>query len=181
MAASKLRSVTMSRTWGMFSRMTGSSVSRAAAMAGRAAFLAPLMRTVPTSGLPPRITSLSIEKNPATLTRRWNVGRAYFILRGMSPAVAGPADAAELSGNNPDQQQALIVYLGVGSRECAVDFFSDRSERLGSIFEQQRFELFESEFDSVFLLSFEDAIGCNQQKIARQQFHGAPVVGRSGE
>ena len=56
----QLRSVSMSRTWGMFSRMTGSSVSRAAAMAGSAAFLAPLMRTVPSSGLPPRMTNLSM-------------------------------------------------------------------------------------------------------------------------
>src|SRR5438128_4675027 len=50
----------MSRTSGMFSRMTFSSVRRAAAIAGSAAFLAPLMRTVPSSGLPPRITNLSI-------------------------------------------------------------------------------------------------------------------------
>src|SRR5580704_9149797 len=64
MAASRLRSVTMSRTWGMFSRITVSSVRRAAAIAGRAAFLAPLTRIVPTSGLPPRTTSLSIERSP---------------------------------------------------------------------------------------------------------------------
>src|SRR5207244_5518464 len=41
---------------------TGSSVSRAAAIAGRAAFFAPLMRIVPRSGFPPRITNLSIAK-----------------------------------------------------------------------------------------------------------------------
>src|SRR5437016_13288065 len=52
----------MSRTCGMFSRITGSSVSRAAAIAGRAAFFAPLMRIVPRSGFPPRITNLSIAK-----------------------------------------------------------------------------------------------------------------------
>src|ERR1035438_6949984 len=50
----------MSRTCGTFSRITGSSVSRAAAMQGSAAFFAPLIRTVPSSGLPPRITSLSM-------------------------------------------------------------------------------------------------------------------------
>src|SRR6516162_5561503 len=50
----------MSRTSGMFSRMTGSSVRMEAAMAGSAAFLAPLTRIVPTNGLPPRITNLSI-------------------------------------------------------------------------------------------------------------------------
>src|SRR5579883_3264935 len=61
MATSSLRSVSISRTCGIFSRITGSSVSRAAAMAGRAAFLAPLIRTVPNRGLPPRITNLSIQ------------------------------------------------------------------------------------------------------------------------
>src|SRR6478736_2643950 len=60
LGANSLRVVSMSRTCGTFSRMTGSSVSRAAAMAGSAAFLAPLTRIVPSSGLPPRITNLSI-------------------------------------------------------------------------------------------------------------------------
>src|ERR1039458_282964 len=61
----------MSRTWGMFSRITGSSVSKAAAMQGSAAFFAPLIRTVPSSGLPPRITSLSITwVAPEKLERR---------------------------------------------------------------------------------------------------------------
>src|SRR5207248_1235997 len=61
MAVSSLRVVSMSRTSGIFSNTTGSSVSRAAAIAGSAAFLAPETRTVPSSGLPPRITNLSIE------------------------------------------------------------------------------------------------------------------------
>src|SRR5579864_755940 len=60
METSRLRSVWMSRTSGIFSRMTGSSVRMAAAIAGSAAFLAPLMRMLPTSGFPPRITNLSI-------------------------------------------------------------------------------------------------------------------------
>ena len=89
MAASKLRSVTMSRTWGTFSRMTGSSVSRAAAIAGRAAFLAPLTRMVPTNGLPPRITSLSIDRDPGESGADWNPGSRLFILRGLRLAVAG--------------------------------------------------------------------------------------------
>src|SRR5712692_9538709 len=67
METSKLRSVWISRTSGIFSRMTGSSVRMAAAMAGRAAFLAPLTRMVPTSGLPPRITNLSIRLSDAAL------------------------------------------------------------------------------------------------------------------
>ena len=45
MAASSFRVVSNSRTCGMFSRVTGSSVSNAAAMHGSAAFFAPLMRT----------------------------------------------------------------------------------------------------------------------------------------
>src|ERR1035437_7847226 len=53
----------MSRTWGTFSRMTGWSVSRAAAMQGSAAFLAPLTRTVPSSGSPPRMTNLSMDES----------------------------------------------------------------------------------------------------------------------
>src|SRR2546423_15469330 len=60
MAASSLRVVSMSRTWGMFSRITGSCDRRGAAMQGRAPFLAPLTLIVPSSGLPPRITNLSI-------------------------------------------------------------------------------------------------------------------------
>src|SRR6185503_5733080 len=60
MAASRRRVVSMSRTCGIFSSTTGSSVSNAAAIAGNAAFLAPLMRTVPSNGFPPRITNLSI-------------------------------------------------------------------------------------------------------------------------
>src|ERR1017187_3924695 len=62
MEASSLRSVSMSRTWGMFSSVTSSSVRMAAAMQGRAEFLAPETRMVPTRGLPPRITNLSIEQ-----------------------------------------------------------------------------------------------------------------------
>src|ERR1035438_1048950 len=61
----------MSRTWGIFSRVTLSSVRIAAAMQGRAEFLAPDMRTVPTSGFPPRITNLSIKtKTPGLFSLR---------------------------------------------------------------------------------------------------------------
>src|SRR6185312_14271332 len=60
METSRLRSVWMSRTSGMFSSTPGSSVRMAAAIAGRAAFFAPLTRMFPSSGLPPRITNLSI-------------------------------------------------------------------------------------------------------------------------
>jgi hypothetical protein len=51
----------MSRTWGMFSSVTSSSVRIAAAMQGSAEFLAPETRMVPTSGLPPRMTNLSMK------------------------------------------------------------------------------------------------------------------------
>src|ERR1700722_1709065 len=60
MELSNLRSVSMSRTWGMFSRITSSSVRMAAAMQGRAEFFAPETLMVPSSGFPPRTTNLSI-------------------------------------------------------------------------------------------------------------------------
>src|SRR5271156_2226378 len=44
----------------MFSRMTSSSVRMAAAMQGRAEFLAPETLMVPRRGLPPRTTNLSM-------------------------------------------------------------------------------------------------------------------------
>ena len=47
-------------TWGIFSRTTSSSVRMAAAMQGNAEFFAPLTRMVPSSGLPPRTTNLSM-------------------------------------------------------------------------------------------------------------------------
>ena len=57
---SSRRWVAMSHTWGMFSRMISSSVRIAAAMQGSAEFLAPETRIVPVSGLPPRMTNLSM-------------------------------------------------------------------------------------------------------------------------
>src|SRR5580658_9109134 len=60
MEARSLRSVSMSRTCGKFSRMTSSSVRMAAAMHGSAEFFAPETLMVPRRGLPPRITNLSI-------------------------------------------------------------------------------------------------------------------------
>src|SRR5689334_13314912 len=52
--------VLTSRSCGTFSRRTGSSVSNAAHMSGRAAFFAPETRTSPASGTPPSMTSLSM-------------------------------------------------------------------------------------------------------------------------
>src|SRR5580658_5591056 len=60
MEESKRRSVSMSCTCGMFSRVTSSSVRMAAAMQGRAEFFAPETLMVPSSGFPPRTTNLSI-------------------------------------------------------------------------------------------------------------------------
>ena len=56
----------------------GSSVSSAAAMAGSAAFFAPLMRMVPTSGLPPRMTSLSMKGFPVRMNTRARLGHGAF-------------------------------------------------------------------------------------------------------
>src|ERR1035437_2259844 len=61
MDARSLRSVSMSRTWGMFSRTTSSSVKMAAAMQGNAEFFAPDTWTVPTSGVPPITKNLSMK------------------------------------------------------------------------------------------------------------------------
>ena len=52
--------VMMSRTRGIFFRCTRSAVSRAAAIAGSAEFFDPLMRTVPSSRLPPSILKRSM-------------------------------------------------------------------------------------------------------------------------
>src|SRR5271168_955630 len=60
MNASNFAIVTMSRTIGSRCRMTGSGVSNAAAIAGRAAFFAPLMDTLPRKGFPPQILNLSM-------------------------------------------------------------------------------------------------------------------------
>src|SRR2546423_2466106 len=95
MAARSWRVVSMSRTWGMFSSVTGSSVSSAAAIAGKAAFLAPLTRIVPSSGLPPRITNLSTSVYapryaPSNCPRKvFIVARNAFFGAGENPLDAG--------------------------------------------------------------------------------------------
>src|ERR1700690_1698401 len=67
MNASSLAMVTMSRTKGILRSVTGSQVSNAAAIAGKAEFLAPLILTVPCSDFPPRILNLSIRHFPEPL------------------------------------------------------------------------------------------------------------------
>src|SRR5882757_4415032 len=75
MLTRSLRSVSMSRTWGMFSRMISSSVRMAAAMQGRAEFFAPETLMVPRRGLPPRTTNLSIESVYGDFAWKWVAGR----------------------------------------------------------------------------------------------------------
>src|ERR1700733_4141837 len=70
MLVRSFRSVSMSRTWGMFSRMTSSSVRMAAAMHGNAEFFAPETLMVPRRGLPPRTTNLSIPAVYERVTRK---------------------------------------------------------------------------------------------------------------
>src|ERR1017187_2903091 len=60
MACSNWTMVAMSRTLGMRCSVTGSSVSRQAASAGKAEFFAPLVGISPRSGVPPRMTNLSM-------------------------------------------------------------------------------------------------------------------------
>src|SRR5271169_5479084 len=60
MACSNWTMVAMSRTSGMRCSVTGSSVSREAASAGKAEFFAPLVGISPRNGVPPRMTNLSM-------------------------------------------------------------------------------------------------------------------------
>src|SRR5258708_7257622 len=75
MAASRLRGVWMSRTWGMFSKMTGSSVKRAGGMQGGAAFFAPLARTGPRKGEAPRGSRLSLGVGSVYSCGEFELGR----------------------------------------------------------------------------------------------------------
>src|ERR1039457_1153793 len=71
MEVSRRRSVSMSRTWGMFSRTISPSVRMAAAMHGSAEFFAPETLMVPRRGLPPRTTNLSIGLVYGSWRWRW--------------------------------------------------------------------------------------------------------------
>ena len=63
--------VTTSASAGTFSRTTGWAVSRLAAMAGSAAFLAALTSTAPSRGTPPSISSRTgISRSSAVPPRR---------------------------------------------------------------------------------------------------------------
>ena len=69
---------------GTFDRRSGSAVSSAAAMSGRAAFLAPLTCTSPQSVLPPRMTSWStatpwMKKKTACKTGQWYIDRFSIV------------------------------------------------------------------------------------------------------
>src|SRR5215471_4348757 len=94
----------MSRTWGIFSIMTGSSVSKAAAMQGSAAFLAPLMRTVPSRGLPPRMTSLSMLESAPIILPRVQVRRGLWFI------VA--AERGDRSGDSVDPKGTVAADCG---------------------------------------------------------------------
>src|SRR5271165_5881629 len=123
----------MSRTCGMFSSTTGSSVSRAAAIAGKAAFFAPLTRMLPSSGLPPRMTSLSI-----------------------------PYESMTILSAYADEQQALVVVLLVG-RERVVDLARDCGESLRTVVADNGGKAIEAEFRAGLVGCLHDAIGSYQQ------------------
>ena len=65
--ASRLAIVRMSTTFGMRPKITGPSVSRLAAKAGSAAFLAPLISMRPLSGRPPAIRIACMNSHPSAL------------------------------------------------------------------------------------------------------------------
>src|ERR1700733_287513 len=133
METSSLRSVSMSRTCGMFSSTTSSSVRRAAAMQGRAEFFEPLTRTVPRRGLPPRITNLSMvsgfslnaetEEKVAGCAAEKMEARSQLLLCGGLRSrrrlgfVLGPDDFA---GPRIVQAFARLVLNGVG---IGLEFF----------------------------------------------------------
>src|SRR5712692_5219693 len=69
--------VAMSARSGKFARISGSAVSRLAAISGSAAFLAPPILIVPDSGTPPWIRILSIALLRAAITAASGDGRSY--------------------------------------------------------------------------------------------------------
>ena len=66
-----------------------------------------------------------------------------------------------------DQQQALVVVLGIGTPEGAVDSACDRSEGLQALFDQDLLEAVESEFTARFVSGFENTVGGDEQGGAR--------------
>src|ERR1700679_2553844 len=92
MLTRSLRSVSISRTCGMFSRMTSSSVRMAAAMQGSAEFLAPEVLMVPRRGLPPRTTNLSIQLVYGDLAWKW---LAVVVRVGEHPRSLDPGDESK--------------------------------------------------------------------------------------
>src|SRR5215467_7775392 len=131
METSRLRSVWMSRTSGMFSRITGSSVRMAAAMAGRAAFFAPLMRTLPTRGLPPRITNLSIRLSGAVAPLTKSIRTARLRVTGFFRSCPEPLDSIRLAlvGWTVGGFETIFIRLPHGNRPPYITLGIFESER----------------------------------------------------
>src|SRR2546422_628641 len=118
--SSRRRSIVRrSRTGGMRSRMTGSSVRSVAASAGRAEFFEPLVGIVPLRGRPPCITNLSI-----LFLFRFPVGD------GGTYVVAGRSEETlrlvkfDASGGGDDAQRAIKKFFVFGlnvDHEVAAD------------------------------------------------------------
>src|SRR5579863_2280243 len=118
MDASSLRSVSMSRTCGMFSSVTSSSVRMAAAMQGSAEFFAPDTRMVPTSGLPPRMTNLSMELTlPLKHQFNWLVAQVPQGIRTVPGrgSRAGGADVELRQSSDPNRIVTKIDTSGENS------------------------------------------------------------------
>src|SRR5690606_32862305 len=92
--------VSMSARRGTFSRMSGSSLSRQAAISGRAAFLAPPIAMRPRRGVPPTMRIRSIK--PSKPRQRYAALTHIF---------AGPVGIGDFAGLVRLQEQELACAL----------------------------------------------------------------------
>src|SRR5688572_13913097 len=102
MSARSRPMVRMSRTSGTLVSVTALSVSRAAQTSGREAFLAPEMRTVPSSGLPPTTRICSTEPSLREVGRNGSGGTRRHHDPGYPPQVGDHAlDREAFAGADP--------------------------------------------------------------------------------
>src|SRR5712692_6395102 len=106
MCASRRDMVEMSLTRGTFSRRRGSVVRMAAAIAGSAAFFAPLISTVPSRRRPPSMRNLSILLTEGALTERGT----EIASGGLQAAASGGGAGA---GLEHDEGNAEVAIRGV--------------------------------------------------------------------
>ena len=94
MFSSSLRMVATSRKRGTLRKCTGSVVSRAAHISGKAAFFAPEMAMAPCSGRPPRISSLSMSQTCRSCCWAHSAGVNVFIESACTSSVCSRSPTA---------------------------------------------------------------------------------------